>query len=74
MHQTQGNLCSVQLTLARAELSSLHQMEHEVSTREIFHHKEQFLLALNKKHFQNEIELMKSDQNYPAPGMTSGAV
>ena len=52
MHQTQGDLRGVELTLARTELASLHQVEHQVPARQILHHEEQLLLALKKtKHY-----------------------
>ena len=49
MHQPQGNLSSIELTLSRSELAGLHQVEHQVPARQILHHEEQLLLALNKK-------------------------
>ena len=48
MHQPKGDLCGVELTLARTELAGLHQVEHQVPARQILHHEEQLLLALNK--------------------------
>ena len=49
MHQTQGDLRGVELTLARTELASLHQVEHQVPARKILHYEEQLLLALKNQ-------------------------
>ena len=48
-HQPQGDLGGVELALAQGELPCLHEVEHEVAAREVFHHEEQLLLALNRE-------------------------